>query len=219
MSSPTNPDADPLAGLVSNFRQATNETSQPGSEVGIPRISCRCHLPDEMAWALDIIFVSDLDVPDDTMPEWKAYLRVSAHDVPRLMREGFYWSEVNVDQERGEYASYPREENPSLPRFCRTYYLDDLEDDPQWMAQLTVHSHELHVLSKFRLRDLRVEDILSAMAFRPRSHRVYYYHARKPQHCINAIYDNMPLKGWWPWPKEEEAAGETEDETDNEAEV
>ncbi|KAI8684779.1 hypothetical protein NCS57_00144900 [Fusarium keratoplasticum] len=142
MSSPTNSDAGSSAGLVSNFRQAANETSQPGSEVGISRIS-----------------------------------------------------------------------------FCRTYYLDDLEDDPQWMAKLTVHSHELHVLSEFRLRDLRVEDILSAMAFRPRGHRVCYYHAHKPQHGINAIYDNMPLKGWWPWPKEEEAAGETEDDTENEAEV
>lgn len=169
-----------------------------------------------MAWVLDMKLVSDLDAPEGTVPEWEVFLRVNAHDLPRLMREGFYWSEANVDHERGEYSSHRREEDRNLVRFTRTYYLEDLQEDPQWMAQLTVYSFEIHVLSTFRLRDLRVKDVLQARAFRPRGREVYYYNAHEPTHFINAIYDDMPLKGWWPWPKEETEI-EMEDEAANEA--
>ncbi|KAI8719442.1 hypothetical protein NCS52_00724900 [Fusarium sp. LHS14.1] len=231
MSRQTNSDVDPPAGLVSNFfeklahgfnnafsRQAANQTPQRGSEDRSSRMSCRCHLPEEMAWVLEIKFASDLEFPRDTEPEWRASLRVNTHDVPRLMREGFYWSEANVNQERGEYACYPHEENPSFQRFNRTYHLEDLEDDPQWVAELTVYSHELRVLSEFRIRNLKIEDTLSAVAYRPHDHWVYFYHVHAPWQCINAIYDDMPLKGWWPWPKELKAEDETEDEIENEVE-
>ncbi|KAJ4327462.1 hypothetical protein N0V84_002115 [Fusarium piperis] len=90
----------------------------------------------------------------------EVFLRVSAHGVPRFMREGIYWSEANVDHEGGEFARMPCEDNPDLASFFRTYYLDDLTDDPQWTAQLTVHSYDLHSLSGLRLRGLRLEDIL-----------------------------------------------------------
>ncbi|RMJ12935.1 hypothetical protein BHE90_009578 [Fusarium euwallaceae] len=230
MSSPTDPDADPPGGGVSTFfqniahgfnnsitRQASTQTSQPGGNLGISRISCRCHLQEEMAWVLHMKLLSDLDAPEGTVPKWEVYLEVSAHDVPKLMREGFYWSEANVDHERGEFTIYPREDNTNLVRFSRTYYLEDLHEDPQWMAQLKVYSFELDVLSTFRLRNLRVKDILKARAYRPQDHEVYYYHAHEPGHFINAIYDDMPLKGWWPWPKEEVTEDETEDEAANEA--
>ncbi|KAL2675283.1 hypothetical protein Neosp_011467 [[Neocosmospora] mangrovei] len=170
-----------------------------------------------MAWVLEIKFASDLDFPRDTEPEWRASLRVNTHDVPKLMREGFYWSEANVNQERGEYACYPHE-NQRPQTFCRTYHLGDLQDDPQWVAELTVCSHELRVLSEFRIRNLKIEDTLSAVAYRPHDHWVYFYHVHAPWQCINAIYDDMPLKGWWPWPKELKAEAETEDETEDEIE-
>ena len=34
-----------------------------------------------------------------------------------------------------------------------------------------------------------------------KGHIIYNYRKDKPEESFNAIYDNMPLEGWWPWPR------------------
>lgn len=34
-----------------------------------------------------------------------------------------------------------------------------------------------------------------------KSEVVYMYDVFRPKENINAIYDDMPLGVWWPWPK------------------
>ncbi|KAM0440987.1 hypothetical protein ACHAPT_000292 [Fusarium lateritium] len=223
MSKPTSSNAVRTARVVPNFiqnladglnnaftRPAADGTSQPSQGQAADNhsntaasLSRYPHLT-EIAWALDMTFASDLSVEDGNPLDWQTFLRVNTQDIPKLMREGFFWSEAHVEPEKGELVRFPCDVSPHGMRYCRTYYLDGRKENPPWTAQLAVHSYEVRTLANFRLGDLRVENVTSARAFRPRGYEVYYYNFREPQNSINVIYDDMPLKGWWPWPKERE---------------
>lgn len=61
-------------------------------------------------------------------------------------------------------------------------------------------ARELSVLSAFRIEDLE-NNMFVAGAKNERRRVVYFFDARDPESNFNVIYDDMPLEGWWPWPK------------------
>lgn len=116
----------------------------------------------------------------------------------------------------------------------RTWFLSDIGKDCKWAAaiQLYVNAREAGVLSQFEVADLRPDMIIDVIALaevqsRPgdptnrdladsnskseevkdsSSKCVYYFCSSHPSFNFNKIYDDMPLEGWWPWPKK--ASGE-----------
>ncbi len=140
--------------------------------------------------------------------DWTALLIVKANDICRLMREGFHWTEDNVVKEKGQLVSnyfdnHLRDLGCSSARF---YYLLDRAEEPQWSAKLFVspgpRASAKKVLSCFRVSDLSPDLIYAASGLNEVGAVIYYYDALLPGE-INTVYDDMPLAGFWPWPKKE----------------
>ncbi|RYP68498.1 hypothetical protein DL771_006650 [Monosporascus sp. 5C6A] len=145
-------------------------------------------------------------------------MQVKCDDVPRLMREGFHWTAANTVQEDG---SIEYERGKAIIRTIRTkftmsrhLFLTDLQQPARWIAHLQFYATTPEVLSNFRLSHLSKRMIMLMTAWNVNSHMIYNFQAWKPQKAYNAIYDDIPLEGWWPWPGtgklevEKEKAGE-----------
>ncbi|KAK1993317.1 hypothetical protein LX36DRAFT_714687 [Colletotrichum falcatum] len=149
--------------------------------------------------------------------EWEAKLHVKARDLPRLLREGFHWDGANLDREAGyirldvgddEDDGEDADEGDVDDRWScsRTFFLSDLGADPQWTAKLVVYAESTSVLSRFAVTDLDMGTIKEATAWRATAEEdstrwVYYWGRQYQEASFNAIYDDMPLTGWWPWPR------------------
>ncbi|KAK4155233.1 hypothetical protein C8A00DRAFT_31942 [Chaetomidium leptoderma] len=66
-------------------------------------------------------------------------------------------------------------------------------------------SHSPVLLSRFRVQNLSRENVYRAYAFNADMHVVYAFEYHRPSYCYNCIYDDMPLQGWWPWPRPRES--------------
>ncbi|KAH7026201.1 uncharacterized protein B0I36DRAFT_330090 [Microdochium trichocladiopsis] len=84
-----------------------------------------------------------------------------------------------------------------------------VEEEPLWVAELTVFFEECSDINLFRpARELKKNGISFACAYstRPDSDIVeelyYEYDHQDPEDAFNILFDDMPLPGWWPWPKE-----------------
>jgi hypothetical protein len=137
---------------------------------------------------------------------WIAHLEVKSIDIARLMHEGFFWSAENIIPEEGFMSS---ETKPGWTRFGfrykRTWILTDKsnEEVPRWVGYLEVITPSREILPSFRVQELTGGNIYAAFAWNGLDQLIYNYHYRWPQKSYNCIYDDKPLQGWWPWPKEE----------------
>lgn len=142
---------------------------------------------------------------------WQARLQIQADDIPSLMRNGLHWTEANLDREAGYIGKNPQDEvNSLIPSYVtcmRVYFLRDLAEQPQWTAKMTVFFTDLDQLSQFRFCDLRLDQIIFCAARTTEDRMVYLFNRIPNYGCgnINTIYDDMPLDGWWPWPKRSKA--------------
>ncbi|XXG96309.1 hypothetical protein Hte_002590 [Hypoxylon texense] len=146
---------------------------------------------------------------DDEYQPWFGQLDVKCDDVPLLMREGFYCTTANIIQEEGFIDDITPDlygsGNPDNPcTITRFWFLRDLQQPPRWVACLQVHAPNDGTLSRFRFENCSSDMVLVAKAWSLSNKLIYYFDALNAQQCINSIYDYMPLKGWWPWPKEDE---------------
>jgi hypothetical protein len=74
---------------------------------------------------------------------------------------------------------------------------------PRWVARLDVVSLSLKLLPGFRLQSLSRGNVFAARAWTA-LHRIYDWDCRwVDEYNYNCIYDDKPLRGWWPWPREE----------------
>ncbi|KAJ0161311.1 hypothetical protein CTA2_6444 [Colletotrichum tanaceti] len=148
----------------------------------------------------------------DPALEWEARLRVKSRDLPRLMREGFHWTPANFDPG----ATYIQkdlsgEKGVKTLKRCgwtrsRNFFLSDLSDNPYWTATLVIFARNTSVLSRFKVTDVTMEKMSWAAAWKKDPHSgnvrwIYEWDCRKPQGSYNAVYGEMALDGWWPWPK------------------
>ena len=137
--------------------------------------------------------------------DWKARIMITTTDLPRLMRQGFHWSEANVRREWGcirdnDINSYLEERGWVK---MRHYALAHQGQDLQWSGSLTVFARTIAVLSSFRTSDLSPDLAYCTWATNPAGRLCYRYSVWDPQDNFNAIYDDMPMEGWWPWPRAE----------------
>ncbi|KAI1263240.1 hypothetical protein F5Y18DRAFT_429329 [Xylariaceae sp. FL1019] len=145
--------------------------------------------------------------PDPQQPQflqdWCAQLLVKCDDLPRLMREGFHWSLTNIVREDGFAEPFKDPDGGIKTRFTvvRTYYLRDLNYKPLWTAKLIVHSVSSDALRAFRPADLSHNNVRYLRGWNKFGQPVYVYSTEHPTFNINAIYDEEPLSGIWPWPR------------------
>jgi hypothetical protein len=138
---------------------------------------------------------------------WHALMNIQADDVPRLMRDGLHWTEANLDREAGYVDFNPQVSfhppPPPFVKFIRVYYLRDLNKKPQWTAKMSVFFSNADQLSQFQFRDLKLDQITLCDAKAADNKLLYAYHRIPNAEKINfnTIYDDLPLEGWWPWPK------------------
>ncbi|KAK1579990.1 uncharacterized protein LY79DRAFT_521650 [Colletotrichum navitas] len=145
--------------------------------------------------------------------KWEAFLLFKARDLPRLMREGFHWNAANLDREAGymerRLLSDDRFNDEDRWSCSRTFFLSDLSDDPQWAAKLIVYPEKVTVLSSFTITNINMDTMNGAAACKKVADQdratqwVYFWHRNYLEDNFNAIYDDMPLTGWWPWPRQE----------------
>ncbi|KAK3901583.1 hypothetical protein C8A05DRAFT_16261 [Staphylotrichum tortipilum] len=150
---------------------------------------------------------------------WSADLDVACRDLARLMREGFFWSAANIVPEEG-YVLHDLgpDVSPEWFKVARVWRLVDRqqrtgETAPLWTGRLMVDFRDLDRLKTFRIQDLSVNDVSRAWAWNADNRVVYDFSHAKPGHYVNCIYDDMPLRGWWPYPKLED--GQTYQEEEN----
>jgi hypothetical protein len=163
--------------------------------------------------AIELTMAPNPDVfLDHPTAQWAAILTVKTSDVPRLVREGFFWSAENVVPEEGYMSSETRREWTLWRELgfhhTRTWILVDKsshEDGaPGWVARLEVLSGFPELPTGFRVQSLSRENVYAARAWNGLQQAIYDYDCRWPgRYHYNCIYDDKPLRGWWPWPREE----------------
>ncbi|EAQ85376.1 predicted protein [Chaetomium globosum CBS 148.51] len=92
---------------------------------------------------------------------WAALLEVRTADMPRLMRDGFFWSAENILPEEGHVS---RETSPLWADFGfyhkRTWVLADRSNDevPRWVGCLHILTPSFEILPSFQVQQLKPEN-------------------------------------------------------------
>lgn len=137
--------------------------------------------------------------------KWVALLVVSAKNVPRLMRKGFYWSSEHIkpahtiiitDTVGKKYSDFDLSSLDRRWQRAKIYQMEDLNEG--WWGSLVVAAEDCATLNTFDPEQLSVDNIWKAGAWNWQQHRVYSYYAIDSDHCLNALYPGLPLKGCWP---------------------
>lgn len=144
-------------------------------------------------------------------PTWHARLEVSAGSIPQLMSQGFHMSSANILQGT-QGIIFDRVTRPHLllhsssswrhERYC---WLRSPTSPPEWTALLLVNTEDMDALAKFKFDWLTPDTTMAVQAWSWDRARVYYYRRDRPSsQWFNTLFDDKPLDGWWPWPKNQE---------------
>ncbi|KAM3564670.1 hypothetical protein MY1884_000611 [Beauveria asiatica] len=173
-------------------------------------------------------FLEDITTPDcDMTPScrnyrfknlknvpWYAELTLKVNDVAALLKNGLFWSEDNIDSTDNFFVDGNNAPHPGsawiypLHRHGRYYKLIDTES-AQWHGTLMVRAHTMSMLRQFRPRQLSLANVRFVSAKNPQGRAVYHFDSVESDRCFNAILDDTPLEGWWPWPKKEDMDANT----------
>ncbi|KAI1210178.1 uncharacterized protein F4807DRAFT_460009 [Annulohypoxylon truncatum] len=198
-----------------DLEMSSNRSSQPTADVAPPAYD-NVHASvgnNELRLCPNPPYLTEKEVKEQG--SWYARLIFKTDNVPQLMREGLHWSLENVRWEDGYIEATPAESDRTPPdkeqiKYCnklgliktRHYFLCDLQVPSQWVAHLQVYAAKNRVLANMRLGNLSRKNIYAAYAgCVDREQYIYLYDSFRPETWYNAIYDDMPMRGWWPWPK------------------
>lgn len=143
---------------------------------------------------------------------WHAELFIKAKDIVTLLERGLFWSEENIDRRKNFFVlDNPDEfENKWAKklgyRHYRCYTMADTSADPDWRGTLCVYTHDSATLHAFRPSDLSLNNIRFAMAQNYAGQLIYLYDSSGFDPNFGAVFDDRPLPGWWPWPKEKSSS-------------
>ncbi|CAJ2509181.1 Uu.00g142070.m01.CDS01 [Anthostomella pinea] len=88
-----------------------------------------------------------------------------------------------------------------FPRI-RHWFLKDAQE--KWIAHFQACASNDAILSSIWLDSLSLENVAAASARGPTGMDIYNFQVSDRRNAFNAIYDDMCLEGWWPWPKKEQ---------------
>lgn len=139
--------------------------------------------------------------------DWYAELELETWDLTGLMRDGLFLRPDNVLEEEGHVQSDYHPEDR-----CSSYTRSYTIVDPRWSGHLYVTSWDMRPLASFRVGHLSASKVGVARVEDEEENTVYCYNVDEPERSANFIYDDMPMGGLWPWPKEEYVAeGQSEE--------
>ena len=142
--------------------------------------------------------------------QWEAQLLLWTADIAKLMREGLHLSATNFCEDEGALMDNQTDKIiPYFPLvgqrcdFVRRCVLQGPGPKPSWEGILIVFANDYGKITRFRPHDLSPDSVYRAVGINKHREDVYGYSYRVPASRSNMIYDDMPLEGWWPWPKKE----------------
>ncbi|KAI0379402.1 hypothetical protein F5Y04DRAFT_282824 [Hypomontagnella monticulosa] len=202
------------------YDDSSNHNNPGGTTEPPPTSAKSLYFQNPVAPHLSMSFGPSNTQDINSMP-WMGLLHVKCDDMAQLMRDGFHWTTQNVQREDGYYGttSACTDHNPNDKEWLlhcgfyetRHYFLRDLQHNPpRWVANFKFHAREREILTRIRLEYLTVERIFRAKAFGDACETIYEFRRYQPERNFNAIYDDMPLDGWWPWPKKKRLIQEEE---------
>ncbi|CAI0642658.1 unnamed protein product [Colletotrichum noveboracense] len=157
---------------------------------------------------LAIVLASDPVLASGENAIWMARLVVKTGNIVGLMKGGFHWSPKNVHSEASHFDM--KVNDPELSQYkqevSRTFYLSDTRTPVSWTAKLEVAANKQSDLARFKVNDLELDQIEKAEAWNTNGQLICHYCRHDQYNNFNAIYDDLPLEGWWPWPKQNEQA-------------
>lgn len=129
--------------------------------------------------------------------DWSADLELETWDIAGVMRDGLFLTQDNVQEEEGHarHLYWPEKKRWSYTR-CYTIV------DSRWSGYLQVYSWDIRPVANFRLHHLTADKVCLARVEDEEEYTVYCYNVDEPERSANFIYDDMPMGGLWPWPKE-----------------
>lgn len=139
--------------------------------------------------------------------DWFGSIEFKCSDIPALMRNGLHFAEANVQREQGFIVSPPKGVPPQTEplTYSRIWFLRSTgQGTPSWTARLEIDARTLNTLSSIRMDDLSAANVAMCKAWNRRGEMVYVFEAMDPDRRCNAIYGELPLEGWWPWPKQDD---------------
>ncbi|KAF3802054.1 hypothetical protein GCG54_00012298 [Colletotrichum gloeosporioides] len=146
-----------------------------------------------------------------TEPRMEVRLCVKTTDLKRLMRGGFFWTTANFDFKATYTQALDHHREPrmfaQMGWTCtRNFFLSDRGDNPFWTAKMSVYARDRVTLDSFAVTDLSRKNMSWARAWAKDGtssyvEDLYKWVCDSPESFYNNIYGNLPLDGWWPWPK------------------
>ncbi|KAK3377229.1 hypothetical protein B0T24DRAFT_237009 [Lasiosphaeria ovina] len=138
---------------------------------------------------------------DRAKGDWKAWMLVTAKDIPQLMRQGFHWTQDNIVHEEGSIMT--NNIDPELDKegytVRRQYFLKDMSGHySKWKAWLNVMAPRTEILSKFPVSQLKPTQIYYAKARNHRRETCYIFDSSEPKSCFNTIFEGQEMVGFWP---------------------
>ena len=145
--------------------------------------------------------------------EWLGRIDIHSRNLPHLMRHGLFWGQDSIRKEQGYFvcndtAKLPVAQRTSGWKYMRKYVLKSQssgpDGKPEWVGEFYMFSKELSVLAGIKLETWLPPAkylVQWANAWNWEDDVVYHYRKNAPEENFNAIYDDMPMQGWWPWPR------------------
>ncbi|EXK40217.1 hypothetical protein FOXG_20290 [Fusarium oxysporum f. sp. lycopersici 4287] len=159
------------------------------------------------SWKVTLLFGSDPDLLREAIPQvklnigWQAHLELSTKDIIGLMREGLYVSQENVVVQESCMTVRPYQQEHQTYYYDRHFALAG----PNWKGNLVVTTLSCHIATNFRVEHLSADKVCRSYALDASKTEcwVYSFMINNPEVNANFILDDTPLKGLWPWPRNE----------------
>lgn len=184
-------------------------TVDPGIVKRVKNFTHSTRAANERKWKLEMmLFPSVTALPESPYKDdagWSARLTVNTDDISSLMKSGFRLSEDTVKKSKGhiviDHESQSECRARSKPRHTRKYVFEGRASHVKWKASLSVYAYKVGELSRFRVESLSAHNVGAAVATDRQGNTVYHFSVVSPDDSFNAIYDDMPMEGLWPWPR------------------
>ena len=166
-------------------------------------------------WSINRIFRNC-----ESQPAWRALLHLQVRNTARLMREGFYWSSENLEQQEHKINlnlkpnkipkqlskmifapawGWTRHDHADW-KHSRTYFISDNVPAKEWRGTLVVYGKKPSTVIEFDINAITPETVVWARAWNWRGN-ICYDTCGGQGARFNTLFNEMPLDGWWPWPK------------------
>ncbi|KAK8094940.1 hypothetical protein PG997_001625 [Apiospora hydei] len=139
---------------------------------------------------------------------WLGELAVKAGNVPQLMEEGFAIAAENIIREQGfvertgTFQGVTEQMRQRWPVTRHFVLRDRSQEPPSWTAHMRCLSTNFKTLSDIRPCDLTHGNVAKCIAWSIGKRMIYHFdRATTPRDDIDCVYDDLTLRGLWPWPK------------------